>query len=86
MHKTARPGADGRSGRNVSDQVGQAHQQSNDSLTTSDKLLQRKAAFRSVDCADLDEYDQKLGRCVPRCIFACDEVAEPLDKTRTYKV
>ena len=57
----------------------------NDLLTTLDKLVhmleQRKAAFRSVDCANLDEYNQKLGCCVPRCIFACDEVAELLDRT-----
>ena len=44
-------------------------------------LEQRKSAFRSVDCANLDEYNSKLGYCVPRCIFACDEVAELLDKT-----
>ena len=57
----------------------------NDLLTTLDKLVhmleQRKAAFRSVDCANLDEYNQKLGCCVPRYIFACDEVAELLDRT-----
>ena len=56
-----------------------------DLLTTLDKLVhmleQRKAAFRSVGCANLDEYNQKLGCCVPRCIFACDEVAELLDRT-----
>ena len=57
----------------------------NDLLTTLDKLVhmleQRKAAFRSVGCANLDEYNQKLECCVPRCIFACDEVAELFDKT-----
>lgn len=56
-----------------------------DLLMTLDKLVhmleQRKAAFRSVGCANLDEYNQKLGCCVPRCIFACDEVAELLDRT-----
>ena len=58
-----------------------------DFLMTLDKLVhmleQRKAAFRSVGCANLDEYNQKLGCCVPRCIFACDEVAELLDRTGT---
>ena len=44
-------------------------------------LEQRKATFLSVGCANLDEYNQKLGCCVPRCIFACDEVAELLDRT-----
>ena len=56
-----------------------------DLLMTLDKLVhmleQRKAAFRSVGCANLDEYNLKLGCCVPRCIFACDEVAELLDRT-----
>ena len=56
-----------------------------DLLMTLDKLVhmleQRKAAFRSVGCANLDEYNQTLGCCVPRCIFACDEVAELLDRT-----
>ena len=56
-----------------------------DFLMTLDKLVhmleQRKTVFRSVGCANLDEYNQKLGCCVPRCIFACDEVAELLDRT-----
>ena len=57
----------------------------NDLLTTLDKLVhmleQRKAAFRSMGCSNLDEYNSKLGCCIPRCIFACDEVAELLDRT-----
>ena len=44
-------------------------------------LEQRKAAFRSMGCSNLDEYNSKLGCCIPRCIFACDEIAELLDKT-----
>lgn len=56
-----------------------------DLLETLDKLVwmmeQRKAAFRFEGCANLDEYNQKVGCCIPRCIFACDEVAELLDKT-----
>ena len=44
-------------------------------------LEQRKAAFRSTGCSNLDEYNSKLGCCIPRCIFSCDEVAELLDKT-----
>ena len=50
-----------------------------------DKLVcmldQRKAAFRSTGCSNLDEYNSKLGCCIPRCIFSCDEVAELLDRT-----
>lgn len=57
----------------------------NDLLTTLDKLVhmleQRKAAFRSMGCSNLDEYNSKLGCCIPRCIFACDEIAELLDRT-----
>lgn len=44
-------------------------------------LEQRKAAFRSMGCSNLDEYNSKLGCCIPRCIFACDEIAELLDRT-----
>ena len=44
-------------------------------------LEQRKAAFRSTGCSNLDEYNSKLGCCIPRCIFACDEIAELLDRT-----
>ena len=44
-------------------------------------LEQRKAAFRSTGCSNLDEYNSKLGCCIPRCIFSCDEVAELLDRT-----
>ena len=56
-----------------------------DLLETLDKLVrmleQRKAAFRFEGCANLDEYNQKVGCYIPRCIFACHEVAEQLDKT-----
>ena len=44
-------------------------------------LEQRKVAFRSTGCSNLDEYNSKLGCCIPRCIFSCDEVAELLDRT-----
>ena len=44
-------------------------------------LEQRKRAFKEEDCPDLDTYNQKMGSHAPRFIFACDEVAELLDKT-----
>lgn len=48
-------------------------------------LEQRKEAFRIEECPNLDAYNRKLGCHVPRCIFACDEVAEVLDKTGRSK-
>ena len=44
-------------------------------------LEQRKRAFKEEGCPDLDTYNQKMGSHAPRFIFACDEVAELLDKT-----
>ena len=44
-------------------------------------LEQRKRAFREEGCPDLDTYNQKMGSHAPRFVFACDEVAELLDKT-----
>ena len=44
-------------------------------------LEQRKRAFREEGCPDLDTYNRKMGSHAPRFIFACDEVAELLDKT-----
>ena len=45
------------------------------------ELERRKAVFRNADCANLDEYNQRGGEQLPRIVFACDEVAEILDKT-----
>ena len=44
-------------------------------------LEQRKRAFREEGCPDLDTYNRKMGSHAPRFVFACDEVAELLDKT-----
>ena len=33
------------------------------------------------DCANVDEYNRRYHQQMPRMIFACDEVAELLDKT-----
>ena len=48
-------------------------------------LEQRKKAFLIEGCANLDEYNHKMGSHVPRLIFACDEVAEMLDRTGRSK-
>ena len=46
-----------------------------------DKLQRRKAAFREMECANIDEYNAATNANLKRIIFACDEVAEVLDKT-----
>lgn len=44
-------------------------------------LEQRKQLFRSLGCANIDIYNEVEGSSLPRMIFACDEVAEVLDRT-----
>lgn len=48
-------------------------------------LERRKTAFQAVGTPNLDEYNKTTGENLPRCIFACDEVAEVLDKTGLNK-
>ncbi len=45
----------------------------------------RKALFRNAGCPNLDEYIKATGDHQSRYIFACDEVAEVLDKTGRSK-
>ena len=45
------------------------------------ELHRRKKTFVDSDCANIDEYNKKYNRHLRRIIFACDEVAELLDKT-----
>ena len=56
-----------------------------DLLETLDELVReleaRKEEWVETGCPNLDEYNQRAGRKLPRLIFACDEVAEVLDKT-----
>lgn len=53
-----------------------------DLLTSlTDELQRRKAAFREADCANIDEYNAATKANLKRMIFACDEIAEVLDKT-----
>lgn len=46
-----------------------------------DLLEMRKALLRESNCANIDEYNRKMTSPMDRIIFACDEVAELLDKT-----
>jgi S-DNA-T family DNA segregation ATPase FtsK/SpoIIIE len=46
-----------------------------------DELERRKVLFQASECPNIDAYNQLTGEGLRRCIFACDEVAELLDKT-----
>lgn len=46
-----------------------------------EELERRKVLFREQGCPNLDEYNKRIGEQLSRHIFACDEVAEVLDKT-----
>lgn len=48
-------------------------------------LEERKRLFKNVGCANLGEYNAATNEDLPRYIFACDEVAEVLDKTGLNK-
>ncbi len=50
-----------------------------------DELQRRKVLFRDNECHNLDEYNKRTGKELQRHIFACDEVAEILDKTGLKK-
>lgn len=54
-----------------------------DKLTS--ELYRRRERFKSVDCPNLDVYNQRTQEHLPRIVFACDEVAELLDKTGASK-
>ena len=44
-------------------------------------LEYRKSEFRAMGCPNIDAYNEATEQPLPRLIFACDEVAEMLDKT-----
>lgn len=46
-----------------------------------EELHRRKRLLVDADCANIDEYNRRYHQPMPRMIFACDEVAELLDKT-----
>lgn len=46
-----------------------------------EELHRRKRLLVDSDCANIDEYNHRYNQQMSRMIFACDEVAELLDKT-----
>ncbi len=50
-----------------------------------DTLEERKRLFKKVDTTNITEYREKSGDYMQRIVFACDEVAELLDKTGADK-
>lgn len=49
------------------------------------ELENRKQVFRGYGCANISEYSKMNAPKIKRIIFACDEVAEVLDKTGLSK-
>ena len=49
------------------------------------ELQERKRIFGEAGIANLDEYNKAMGTKLRRCILACDEIAEVLDKTGLTK-
>lgn len=54
-----------------------------DALTN--ELMRRKSLFKENGCPNLDAYNKLRGKVLRRLIFACDEVAEILDRTGLNK-
>ena len=50
-----------------------------------DELERRKTLFRDIGCANIGDYNKRSAVPLQRHIFACDEVAEVLDKTGLTK-
>lgn len=50
-----------------------------------DELEWRKSLFQAAGSPNIDEYNRHTGKALQRHIFACDEVAEILDKTGLTK-
>ena len=50
-----------------------------------DELERRKILFRDIGCANIGDYNKQRAVPLRRHIFACDEVAEVLDKTGLTK-
>lgn len=50
-----------------------------------DELQRRKVAFRETGHANIDDYNAATNANLKRVIFACDEIAEVLDKTGLSK-
>ena len=50
-----------------------------------EELERRKETFRAAGCANIGEYNGRGAVAYERIIFACDEVAELLDKNGLSK-
>ena len=50
-----------------------------------DELERRKKLFRDTGCANIGDYNKRSAVPLQRHIFACDEIAEVLDKTGLTK-
>ena len=48
-------------------------------------LEYRKGRLAETGCPNLDEYNKITGEALPRLVFACDEVAEVLDRAGRNK-
>lgn len=48
-------------------------------------LMARKMWFGEAECSNIDAYNEATGKGLPRLVFACDEVAELLDRTGLSK-
>lgn len=49
------------------------------------ELYHRREQFKAMDCPNLDAYNRRVPNPLPRLVFACDEVAELLDRTGASK-
>jgi len=49
------------------------------------ELERRKKLLKDAGCANIDGYNKNAREQLRRCIFACDEVAEVLDRTGASK-
>ncbi len=50
-----------------------------------DELQRRKQILQASECRNIDEYNKTAAKPMKRRIFACDEIAEVLDKTGLTK-
>ncbi len=50
-----------------------------------DELQRRKQILQASECRNIDEYNKTAAKPMKRHIFACDEIAEVLDKTGLTK-
>lgn len=54
-------------------------------VSITDELQNRKQILRTAGVANIDEYNRNAEKKLYRIVFACDEIAEVLDKTGLSK-